>query len=40
MLESMDNFVLDVSGTGKVVVSVGLDPDTVGQNPNDWRVTS
>ena len=40
MMESMDNFFLDVSGTGKVEVYVGTDPDTVGPDSYDWKATS
>jgi hypothetical protein len=40
MLDSMDHFFLDVSGTGRVEVYVGLDPDTVGPNSYTWQAKS
>jgi hypothetical protein len=36
----MDNFILDVSGTGAVEVYVGLDPDTVGPGSYTWKAVS
>ena len=40
MLDNMDNFFLDVSGTGRVEVYVGLDPDNVGPNSYTWKAIS
>lgn len=40
MLDSMDNALLEVSGTGAVSVYVGLDPDTLGEEDHLWSARS
>ena len=40
MLDSMDNVLLEVSGTGAVSVYVGLDPDTLGEDNHLWSARS